>query len=319
MIVAVVAACAAVAAGGGSAAAGGRPVLLVPVGAVDRGVVDQVAAALRARLGVRVRIGRRLAIAGDLRNPERKQVAAAGLISLLHASFAEARGGGAAVLGVTDSDLLPTHAGWQWEFAERDSSVGVVSVARMDQQTWGGEPDRGLLLRRLDKYAVRYGAILALGKHETADPRSALYDSVVALDDLDFMELALAPAPYSVARRGWLDGFERSCRVAGSEWKTVFAGLKTADRDQVSVLFARWANADAGLAADLAARPAGAPAGRSALVIALRQRMAHLRVLAVPARTITQADIKRLVSLDAVLRSTMLEAGSRVCAGEAAG
>jgi predicted Zn-dependent protease len=312
--VVVLAACAALAAGG-APASGGKGVVVVPVGAVDAGLVRHVAAELRSQLGIRVRVGERRALPTSLRDRDRGQFAGEDVVSMLE-RLAEARAGNTAVLGVASVDLYPRTSGWKWEFAHRRGNVGVVSVARMDQRTWGGEPNRGLVLRRLRKYALRYGAILALGKRETADPRSVLYDSILSLDDLDFMETTLAPRRQSVARRRWLDGLERSCQKAGSAWQTVFSGLQSATLPQVPALLSRWAQADAALLDDVASRPSEPRSLRGPLVAALTGRMRYLRTLANPDRPITEADVTRLSSRNAALRATLLEAGSRACASE---
>ncbi|HJU48668.1 MAG TPA: hypothetical protein VJ689_11055 [Gaiellaceae bacterium] len=310
----VLAACAAFAATG-APAAGGKRVVVVPVGTVETGLVRHVAATLRSQLGVRVRVDERRALSRSLLDRDRGQYAGEDVVAMLE-ELAAARTGDTVVLGVASVDLYPRVSGWKWEFAHRSGNIGIVSAARMDQRTWGGERNDGLLLRRLRKYALRYGAILALGKRETTDPRSVLYDSILSLDDLDFMETTLAPRPQTAARRRWLEGLERSCREAGSAWQTVFSGLQSATLPQVPGLLSRWARIDAALLGDVASRPSEPRSVRGPLVAALTGRLRYLRTLANPDRPITEGDVTRLSSRNAALRATLLEAGSRACASE---
>jgi predicted Zn-dependent protease len=301
----------------GAATGNPRPVVLVPVGDVGVSSVQRAASVLRKELGLRVRVTGKIAVPARARDAKRKQVVANRLLEQLRLSVSAARDGRSAVIGLTTDDMFPLNTGWNWAFAYRAGPIGIVSLARMDDATFGLDPNPGLLARRMHKYIVRYGALLALSKAETSDPRSLLYDSIVSTEDLDFMEPQLAPPPLTAARRQWLRSTEVGCHAAGQTWDTVLTALDTATVDQVPALLTQWSEADAALASRISTGAVGAPTAQArVLTAALRQRSTYLRSLQDAPLPLSDAQSKQVRSLHATIRSAMLEMGSKTCASE---
>jgi predicted Zn-dependent protease len=301
----------------GAASGSPRPVVLVPLANVDASVVGRAAAVLRNELGLRVRVAQAVAIPASARDSKRNQFVADRLVAQIRRVVPEASDGRSAVIGLTTEDIYPLHSGWQWAFASRSGSVGVVSLARMDSGAFGLESNPGLSARRLHKYVIRYGALLGLGQSETTDPRSPLYDSIVSTDDLDFMESQFPVPPLTAARKQWLRRTELGCHVAGQAWETVFKTLNTATADQVPGLFQQWFDADTALAAVVLPRAAGAPTPRAlVLVAALRGRATYVLDLVGAPLPLSPTQLKHLQSLDSTIRSAMFEIGSKTCASE---
>ena len=307
--------CVMAAAAGAAPTADAKPVLLLPLGNVDDTLVAEFAATMRAQLHLRVRVGQHLPLAANIRNPRRKQIIAELLVGYIRSRTPEARSDRVAVIGLTDEDMYPREPDWRWSFGERNRRAGVVSVARMDPRTFGLEPNRPLLLRRLRKFALRYGALLALGSGQTIEPRSALYGAILSVDDLDFVEPALAPRPYSRGRTAWLATARRECRRAGAVWQDAARRLPSMTIDKALPVFRRWAAADAALAQTLRHGSSAVPRGiRQALLGSLGSRAAYLREVSRSVPTLRRFDGRHMRSLGGVLHAAFLEAGSRPCA-----
>lgn len=310
-------ACLSVTASSVAATGSPRPVVLVPIGDVGATTVQRAAAVLRKELGLRVRVSGTIVVPPSVRDAKRKQVVANRLLKLVLAAVPASNDGRSAVIGLTKEDMYPPNTGWQWAFAYRASTVGIVSLARMDETSFGLDPNPSLLTRRTHKYILRYGAMLALGKSETSDPRSLLYDSIVSTADLDFMEPKLPAPPVTAARRQWLRTTETGCHAAGQTWEKVFAALNTATADQVPPLLTQWADADTKLADRVSPGAAGAPAPRAhVLVTDLRRRAAYLHNLETVPLPLSDPQLKHLRSLSSSIRSAMYEIGSKTCASE---
>jgi predicted Zn-dependent protease len=303
----------------GAASSSARPVVIVPIGNVGASAVSRTAAVLRNELGLHVRVAPTMAVRASTRDPKRKQVVADRLVEQIRQSVPAAGDGRSVVLGLTREDIYPLNSGWQWEFASRSASIGLISLARMDNSAFGLEPNAGLSARRLHKYILRYGALLALGEAESSDPRSLLYGSIGSTDDLDFAEPQLPPPPLTAARRQWLQQTEVGCAAAAQTLATVLKALNTATAEQVPDLLAQWSDADTALAGRVLPNAAGAPTPRAlVLVAALRQRAAFLRSIERTPLPLSQAQLKHLSSINASLRAAMFEIGSKACGSKMA-
>jgi predicted Zn-dependent protease len=290
----------------------GRPVVVIPIGHVGNSSVRAFAGAVRSQLGLSVRIGRRVPVAESVRDPQRKQLVGERVVLYLRRSLPVARDGRTVVIGLTNHDIYPEVAGWRWSFAERNGLTGVVSVARMDPFILGFEPNRSLFFRRLRKYAVRYGALLALRRPMVIEPRSALYGGISSVDDLDFVEQTTTPRPYPPARLAWLARATRACRQASEVWLEAGQKLKTAGRQQARPLLKRWAAADDRLASALRPGASSLPRPVSVeLFRALGTRAAYLE--SVSRSRPTGFNLRHVQSLGGMLHAAFLEAGSRAC------
>jgi hypothetical protein len=119
------------------------------------------------------------------------------------------------ILGVTELDLFSSHRPeWRFVFGfagtvDIPQGYGIISTARM-----GSGTDRA---RRLETMAMRYVGFYYFGLPESTDPRSALYPSILGLDDLDRMQPQFSSPPPTAAalraaRTRFLDGGGREAR-----------------------------------------------------------------------------------------------------------
>ena len=317
LTIALAATLAAVPAAGASLAAKGSPVVVVLIGHVGNSSVRAFAGAMRSQLGLSVRIGKRLPVAASVVNVSRMQLSGERLVFYLRRSLPVARDGRTVVIGLTNRDIYPQLADWRWSFGERQGRTGVVSVARMDPVILGFEPNRPLFLRRLQKYAVRYGALLALRRPMVIEQRSVLYGGIGSIDDLDFAEPTMTPRPYPPAHVAWLTRAARACRQAGAVWTDVGQKLKTASPPQARPLLIRWAAADERLATALRPRVSSVPRPVGlALLGALGARAGYLRDATRSAAALAGFELRHVQSLGGTLHAGFLEAGSRTCGNQ---
>lgn len=72
-------------------------------------------------------------------------------------------------------------------------------------------PDPALRMRRLQKMVMKNIGVLVLGLSQSRNPRSALYNSILSVDDLDYMTEEFQPSRPSEAKT-WLGASTRVCR-----------------------------------------------------------------------------------------------------------
>jgi hypothetical protein len=87
----------------------------------------------------------------------------------------------------------------------------------MDPRTYGLPADEELFYSRIEKMATKDIGILALHRRESGNPRSVLYDSILGLNDLDFMTEAFAPRPYAPDKIAWLAHAKAACTTASAQ------------------------------------------------------------------------------------------------------
>lgn len=143
-------------------------------------------------------------------NEEREQLNAYSAINQLTRTFQEIwELAPSTIVGITELDSFsPDRPDWRFVFGARGSfnrtqGYGVISTARM-----GSGDDR---FRRLETMAMRYLGFLYFGLPESADTSSALYPTILSLDDLDRLEPAFSappptPAQLRSARQRFVDG-----------------------------------------------------------------------------------------------------------------
>jgi predicted Zn-dependent protease len=109
----------------------------------------------------------------------------------------------ATVIGITDLDMYTAgYPRWHFVFSYRgDSAVAVVSYARMDPRNFGQPENEDLLQSRLRKMVAKDIGILVHGLRMTHDPRSLMYDGILGVEELDFIEEDFARAGMAPMRR----------------------------------------------------------------------------------------------------------------------
>jgi predicted Zn-dependent protease len=231
----VVLACAlALAAGGttGPQAATGlataRPVVFIPLGSFPRADANALARHVGRQLGLPTRVAGSKAIPRSMRDGARKQYRAQQLITLLSRPSTSQD----VVIGLTAEDMYSTGEPFRFVFSTRDpNGFAVVSRARMDPRALGLAPDPALRMRRLQKMVLKNVAALALGRSPSGNPRSVLFDSILGVDDLDYMTQEVRPPAPSSARRGWLAQSTRVCRLATSREKALISRSRITTAD----------------------------------------------------------------------------------------
>lgn len=190
-----------------------RPVAFIPLGSFPRTDAAKLARYVERRLGLRTSVLSRIALPKSARNRTRKQFVAEELIDVV-ASRRGSVSPEVVLIGLTAEDMYTRYRpDFRFTFAIRHpSGLAVVSRARMDPQLLGLVPDAALRMRRLQKMVMKYIGILALGRSQNGNPRSALYKSIRSVDDLDFMADEFQPSPPSEAKKSWLGSSTRVCR-----------------------------------------------------------------------------------------------------------
>lgn len=129
---------------------------------------------------------------------------------------------GPVLIGLTTEDMYMKRQPWRFTFSIRNpGGLAVVSRARMDPRLLGLTPDPGLRTRRLQKMVAKNIGALVFGHSLSGNPRSAMFDSILSVDDLDFMTEEFRPAPASRAKRSWLSGSSRVCKLGVSRRKAL--------------------------------------------------------------------------------------------------
>lgn len=127
-----------------------RPIRVVPVGAVDRALVQCAADALAHEFRAGVAIADRPLDAEFASHPERGQYFSTAIVD--HLSRMNARN--ETVVGVTGLDLFIPILTFVFGEAQLGGSCAVVSYHRLTQEFYGLPPDPRLVRDRLGKEAV---------------------------------------------------------------------------------------------------------------------------------------------------------------------
>ena len=291
-----------------------RPVTFVPIGSFPRRDAAALARYFGRRLGLRTSVGSRAPLPRSAFNRARNQYVAEELIEVLHRPVGDPR----VVIGLTAEDIYTRDKPyWRFAFSIRSTNgFAIVSRARMDPVFLGLNPDPGLRNRRLQKMVLKTIGVLA----QSPNPRSALYDSILGVDDLDYMTQEFRPQAPSAARRNWLGRSARVCLRGISDGKALIA-RSTVGTPAELLAFAREST---GLQerhrAQLAALPP-APEDRSAVraLLALFKRAGSADRVAVAKLSAnwSEATLRRWIQegirLSLALKSNALELGARSC------
>ncbi len=126
--------------------------LVVPIGEVNKKILDQVARALGQELNVHTEVTTRpLDIPAEIYNERRKQYLSTPLLSLLHTTYGEEAD---RVLGVIDRDLYVPSLNFVFGEADLSARVAVISLTRLRQEFYGLRANSELFQRRALTEAV---------------------------------------------------------------------------------------------------------------------------------------------------------------------
>ena len=89
------------------------------------------------------------------------------------------------IIGFTTLDMYPRKLEWAYAWAWREWRVGVISTARLDPTWYGEPPDPSLLRLRLRKVVAKTVGLLYYRHLVNDNPRSALYDALSTVQDID--------------------------------------------------------------------------------------------------------------------------------------
>jgi predicted Zn-dependent protease len=301
----------------GDGTAGRRPsIVLVPVGAVGKPSLRALAAHFRQKLRVNVQVSAPVAIPADAYDGSRHQYVGDKLMAQVEHAYP--RG---VVIGITTRDIYMTQRSFRFVFSLRDARAAVVSTARMDPTFYGLPSDDELLTSRIEKMTAKNIGVLALGRHESSNPRSVLYTPILSLNDLDYMTEDFAPHPYSTVKRAWLARMGSACDAGGAQKASLRAVPVHTTNDLLSV-FGKRLDIEKSLFSTLQSlRPAR---GDRALVAKLRSSFSASVSLdeATFASLSASWDATRFKqwgaqsgAINAGLFVTALRLGSRPCAG----
>ena len=177
----------------------GRPVLFVPLGAFPRSDATALARYVRGRLGLRTGVLGTAAIPRSAFDKARKQYVGERLIALVGRPASEPR---AVMIGLTVEDMYTKGDPFRFTFSIRSpQGFAVVSRARMDPRVLGLTPDPALRMRRLQKMVMKNVGALSVGLPLSGNPRSVMFNSILSVDDLDYMPTTSVP-PRRAAQGG---------------------------------------------------------------------------------------------------------------------
>ena len=124
---------------------------IVPVGSVDRNILEYLSAALSETIGARCVVSNLTVDPSDAFNATRRQYNSTQILSKL--LEAGTRNGGK-LLGVTDVDLFIPVLTFVFGEAQLDNQAALTSVHRLRQQFYGLPEDERLFFERCEKESL---------------------------------------------------------------------------------------------------------------------------------------------------------------------
>lgn len=162
-------------------------IAFVPI-AADVALVSALADTFRARLQLDTRVQAAHVPSTRARSAERGQLIGEVLAKEIEPRCrAQGMAGTPYVIGVTGEDMsLQTQAAWRFAFSYRlRPCVAVVSYARMGV---GVPPDSDVFRARLRKMIAKNVGVLVYALPLSKDPRNLMFDEILGVDELDFIE-----------------------------------------------------------------------------------------------------------------------------------
>jgi len=174
-------------------------IYVVPLDAPSNERTADLTGELATKTGQRVCTTRSMYLDPRVVDDQRPQLDAQLTFSTVAQAFRAVRANQTStILGVTELDMFsPDRSSWRFVFGfagtvDIPQAYGIISTARM-----GAGQDRA---RRLETMAMRYIGFYHFGLPESSDPQSALYSTILGLDDLDRMRPEFAAPPPSGAK-----------------------------------------------------------------------------------------------------------------------
>jgi predicted Zn-dependent protease len=293
----------------------GRTVTLIAIGSFSDPSVKALADHLRHKFHLRVLLRGSVPFPSGTYDGSRKQYVGEKLLAQLERAYSQ----GVAV-AVTDRDIYMKAKQFRYVFSIRNQRAAVVSSARMDPRFYGLAPDTELWYSRLDKMVGKMVGVLALGRRESGNPRSVLYNAILGFDDLDFMTEDFKPRPYAADKRAWLASADTACKKARADAAAVGSRPKQTS-EQLLAIVTDLVKLEGNLLATINALPA--PRSDRALVAKLRSAFAQAVSAdqAAVAGLTAHWDAQKFKDFVTAyqgeglgLRATSLRLGSRACA-----
>ncbi len=120
-------------------------------------------------------------------NEQRGQVIAERVAELIDAAFRESTSQNAIIIGITGRDLYIENRAWQFAFSSRHGGRrAIVSYARMGLSPHG-RADADLVESRVRKMVTRNIGVMRYRLPLSPERDHLMYESILGLDDLDFI------------------------------------------------------------------------------------------------------------------------------------
>lgn len=123
--------------------------LIVPIGDIESGLLENLAEALNERFSILFKIGEPLAIPEEAYNPDRNQYYSSAILKLLGRRYSRVK-----VLGIIDKDLYVPELNFVFGEADLAGELSIISITRLRQQFYGLPENKKLFLDRVIKEAV---------------------------------------------------------------------------------------------------------------------------------------------------------------------
>jgi archaemetzincin len=148
--------------------------LVVPIGDVNKDILQQIAAAVGQELNVHALVTTRtLDIPPETYNERRGQYHSTPLLSLLHTKYGKEAD---CVLGVIDHDLYVPSLNFVFGEADLSARVAVISLTRLRQEFYGLPPNPELFQKRALTEAV-HELGHTYGLRHCSDPHCVMFFS----------------------------------------------------------------------------------------------------------------------------------------------
>ena len=183
----------------GSCEGAAKRLCLVPFGQVSPSLVQHLVDHYRDQYGLTVTVLTPSAVPEDIADPLREQVGGSALIDYMSGLFPEAyHDPNAILIGLTPVDLYWEESHYRYVFGVRSllpNHSAVISVFRMNPETYSEPSNDELLFSRSRKLFTKYVGLLYYELPTSSDPRSPMYNSILGPSDLDNMEEPLPVPP----------------------------------------------------------------------------------------------------------------------------
>ena len=169
----------------------GRRICVVPLGQIDPTLLQDLVAYYQQQYGLKVAILTPEPVPTEFASNLREQVDASRLISYMTGLFPGTDNNSAVVLiGLTPLDIYDSTSTFRYLFGLKgdvQTPKGMLSTFRMDPRTYGEPADTSMTFTRTQRMLSKYIGLMYYGLPTSHDPHSAMFDSILGVDDLDAM------------------------------------------------------------------------------------------------------------------------------------